>query len=103
MVDIPYRSAIDSLMYLATCTRPDLAASVSELSNFSQNPRIAHWEGVKRVLRYVSGTVGEGLFYRRGAQVEVWGYSDTEHARDQETSRGRSGYVFMSAEVAISW
>ena len=67
---------VHSLMYLATCTRPDLAAAVSELSKFSQNPGIAHWEGVKRVLRYVSGTVGDGLLYKRGAQVEVWGYSD---------------------------
>ena len=59
-------------MYLATCTRPDLEAAVSELSKCSQNPGIAHWEGLMRVLRYVSGTVGEGLLYKRGAQVEVW-------------------------------
>ena len=52
MIDIPYRSAIGNLMYLSTCTRPDIAAAVSELSKFSQNPGVAHWEGVKRVLRY---------------------------------------------------
>ena len=50
MVDIPYRSAIGSLMYLSTCTMPDIAAAVSELSRYSQNPGVAHWEGVKRVL-----------------------------------------------------
>ena len=71
MVNVPYRSAIGSLMYLATCTRPDLSTSVSELSKFSQNLGMAHWEGVKRVLRYVNGTVGEGLLYKRGAQVGV--------------------------------
>lgn len=76
MVDIPYRSAIGSLMYLAICTQPDLAASVSELSKFRQNPKVAHWEGVRRMLRYVRGTVGERLVYKKGAQVEVWGYSD---------------------------
>ena len=38
MVDVPYKSAIGSLMYLATCTRPDIVAAVSELSKFSQNP-----------------------------------------------------------------
>ena len=103
MVDIPYRSAIGSLMYLATCTRPDLSAAVSELSKFGQNPGVVHWEGVKRVLRYLSGTMGEGLLYRRGAQVEVWGYSDSGHAGDKETSRGRTGYVFLSAGAAISW
>ena len=55
------------------------------------------------MLRYVSGTIGDGLLYKRGAQVEVWGYSDSSHARDNETSRGRTGYVFLSAGAAISW
>ena len=96
MVDVPYRLAIGSLMYLATCTRPDLSAAVSELSRFIQNPGAGHWEGVKRVLRYLSGTIGEGLLYERGAQVKVWGYSDSGHAGSKETSRGRSG-------AAISW
>ena len=50
MIDNPYRSAIGSLMYLSTCTMPDIAAAVSELSRYSQNPGVAHWEGVKRVL-----------------------------------------------------
>ena len=70
MINIPYRSAIGSLMYLSTCTRPDISAAVSELSKFSQNPGVAYWEGVKRVLLYVRGTVGKGLLYKRGAQVE---------------------------------
>ena len=55
------------------------------------------------MLRYVKGTVGEGLLYKRGAQVGVWGYSDAGHAGDRETSRGRSGYVFLSAGAAVSW
>ena len=102
MINIPFRSAIGALMYLSTCTRPDIFAAVSELSKFSQNPGVAHWEGVKRVLRYVSGTVGEGLLYKRGAQVEVWGYSDSGHAGDRETSRGHSSYIFLSVGAAIS-
>ena len=64
--------------------RPDISAAVSELSKFSQNPGVPHWEGVKRVLRYVSGTVGEGLLYKRGAQVEVMGYSDSGHATETD-------------------
>ena len=87
MIDVPYKSAIGRLVYLATYTRPDLAAAVSELTKFSQNPGIAHWEGVKNVLRYLSGTVGEGLMYKRGA----WGYSDSRQAGDKETSGGGVG------------
>ena len=103
MVNIPYRSVIGSLRYLATCARLDLAAAVSELSKFNQNLGIVHWEGMKHVLRYLSDTVGEGLMYKRGAHVEVWGYSDSGHAEERETCRGRSGYVFLSVGAAISW
>ena len=46
MAKIPYRSAIGSLLYLATCTRPDLAVVVSEVSKYSQNPGLKLWEGV---------------------------------------------------------
>ena len=90
-------------MYLSTCTRPDISAAVSELSKFNQNPGLAHWEGVKRVMRYVSGTVSDGLLYKRGAQVQVWGYSDSGHGGEKETSRGRHGYVSFSAGTAVSW
>ena len=58
MVDIPYTSAIGSLMYHAKCTRSIPAFSVSELSKFIQNFGIAHWEGVKHVLQNVNGIVG---------------------------------------------
>ena len=100
---VPYRSAIGSLMYLATCTRPDLAAAVSELSKFRQNPNVKHWEGVKMVFIYLKGTVGEGLLYKRGTQVEVWGYADSGHAGDSASSRGRTGYVFLNGGAAVSW
>ena len=102
MVDVPYKSATGSLLNLATCIRPDISAPVSELSKFSQNPGVAHWEGVKRVLRYVSGIVGEGLLYSRGAQDEVFGYSSSGHAGEKETSRGCTGYVFLNAGAAIT-
>ena len=42
MAGIPYRSAIGSLMYLATCTRPDIAAAVSSLSRYNANPGMTH-------------------------------------------------------------
>ena len=51
----------------------------------------------------MSGTVGEGLLYKRGAQVAVWEYSDSSHAGEAETSRGRARYMFLSAGAAISW
>ena len=90
-------------MYLAVCTRPDLAMAVSALSSSCQAPQPEHWEAVKRVLRYVKGTFGEGLGYSPGEDLAVGGYSDANYGSDVETKRGRSGYVFLSGGAAISW
>ena len=103
MADIPYRSVVGSLMYLAVCTRPDLSMAVSALSRYYQAPQPEHWEAAKRVLRYVKGTAREGLGYSPGEDLAAWGYSDASYGSDQETKKGRSGYVFLSAGAAISW
>ena len=63
MVDLPYRSLVGSLMYLVVCTRSDLSMAVSSLIRYYQNPKIEHWKAAKRVLRYIKGSVGEGLAY----------------------------------------
>ena len=60
-------------------------------------------EGVKRVLRYLKGTVNVGLMYEKGADFPVHGYSDASHGDDVDTRKGRAGYVFLSAGAAVSW
>ena len=85
MADIPYRSVVGSLMYLAVRTRPDLSMAVSALSRHCQAPQPEHWEAAKRVLRYVKGTAGEGLGYSLGEDLALWGYSDASYGSDQET------------------
>ena len=103
MALIPYRSAIGSLMYLAVCTRPDIAAAVSSLSRFNGNPGMAHWEGVQHVLRYLQGTSGEGLCYRKDVSTILWGYCDSSHLTQPDTSRSRAAFVILSAGGAVSW
>ena len=103
MLGVPYRSLVGSLMYLAVCTRPDIAMGVSTLSRFCQDPGLEHWEAAKRLLRYVKGSAGEGLLYAYGEDVALWGYSDASYGNDSETKRGRSGFVMMSGGAAISW
>ena len=73
MTLIPYRSAIGSLMYLAVCTQPDIAAAVCSLSHFDANPGRAYWEGVQHVLRYVKGTSGEGLCFKKAVSTKFGG------------------------------
>ena len=94
MLEKPYRSLVESLMYLTTWTRPDLAVVVSELSRFSSNPGKVHWEAAKRVVRYVHKTAKEGIVYQRGEQVAAWEYSDASYGTCPNIMRSRSGYVF---------
>jgi hypothetical protein len=61
MAFVPYRSAVGALMYLMVCTRPDIAQAAGEVSRFLENPEKDPWNAVKRILRYVQGTMNCGL------------------------------------------
>ena len=54
---VPYAEAIGSLIYLSTCTRPDISYAIGILSRYMGKPTKAHWEGVKRVFRYLKHTI----------------------------------------------
>ena len=58
-----------SLMYLAICTRPDLAIGVSTFIRLCQDPGMVHWEATKRLLRYVKGSAGDILLFCKGEDV----------------------------------
>lgn len=60
-------------MYLALCTRPDLSMAVSVLSRYYQNSKMEHWDAAKRVLRFLKGTVGEGLACSPGERTLLCG------------------------------
>ena len=63
MESIPYRAIMGCLMYLACCTRPDIAYAVSVLCRFLNNPGMTHWSAAKRILRYLKGTATIGCTY----------------------------------------
>ena len=98
---VPYREAIGSLMYASVATRPDITFAVSTLSQFLDNPGEAHWEAVKRVFRYLSGTRELALTYGR-ERHELIGYTDANGA-SQEHRRAISGNAFLFDGGAISW
>ncbi|XP_062026458.1 uncharacterized mitochondrial protein AtMg00810-like [Rosa rugosa] len=72
-----YRSMIGSLLYL-TASRPDISYSVGVCARFQVDPKESHLEAVKRIIRYVSGTVNCGIFYTFDTNVEIAGYSDAD-------------------------
>ena len=61
--EVPYLSAIGALMYLAQCTRPDIAFSMNLLARYSFAPTKRHWIGIKHILRYLCGATNLGIFY----------------------------------------
>ena len=63
--EVPYLSTIGGLMYLANCTRPDIAFAVNLLARYSSEPIKRHWKGINNIFRYLRGTSDMGLFYSK--------------------------------------
>ena len=104
MVGVPYREAIGSLLFLAVRTRPDIAVAVSILSKHVQCPRPCHWEGIKRVLRYLKGTMSMGLTYNgEDSSPALKIYCDADWATDPEDRHSRSGVVCFLGKNLVSW
>lgn len=106
-----YRSAVGSLMYLAQCTRPDLAYSVGVLSQHLERPGHEQWKAVVHVFRYLKGTSGLGIVYSGENGNTVAGqrsfqmpqsHVDADWAGDQNTRRSTTGYIFKLAGGPIS-
>ena len=100
-----YQQAIGCLTYAATTTRPDIAAAVGILSQFMSTPSLDHWMGVKRILRYIKGSLHYGLrFYADDNSKDgLIGYTDADWAGDLDTRRSTSGYAFFLGNSVISW
>ena len=102
MESVPFRSAVGSLIYLVTGTRPDIAVAVGEVAKFCNNPGKTHWAAVKRILRYLKGTENHGLLFNPSNDTLV-GYSDADWAGDLDSRRSTTGYLFMIGGVPVSW
>ncbi|XP_074377786.1 secreted RxLR effector protein 161-like [Apium graveolens] len=97
-----YRSLIGSLMYLTT-TRSDIIYDVGLISRFMEQPKKTHWEAGKRILRYVRGTLGDGLYYQKVNDSKVLGYCDSDWAKSVDDSKSTSGNIFFFGSSAITW
>ncbi len=98
-----YQSAVGSLMYLAVSTRPDISYAVGSLARFNSKPTEKHWTALKRVLRYLKGTVNLGILYSKAKSDSCIGYTDSDYAGDTGDRKSISGYVFVFCGGAISW
>lgn len=97
-----YRSLVGCIMYIAVCTRPDIAHAASILSQFNNCHSEIHWRTAKRVLRYLKGTIDYNIVYEKST-LNVTGYVDADWASNHLDRRSYTGYVFKIGAAAVSW
>jgi len=96
-----YRRLVGSLRYLVH-TRPDLAFAVGYVSRFMERPMVEHLQAIKRILRYMVGTLDYGLHYKcASGAMRFIGYCDNNLAGDVDTSKRTSGTMFFLGDCLV--
>ena len=103
-----YREIVGVLIYLVSCTRPELANSVSQLSQCMSHPLHEHLVAAKHVLRYLRGTSDLAITYSSddldvSENNIIKGYADASYGSIPDTRRSVTGYVFFLNNAAVSW
>ncbi|GKB39972.1 retrovirus-related pol polyprotein from transposon TNT 1-94 [Tanacetum coccineum] len=99
-----YRSKIGSLMYL-TSSRPDIVQALCYCARYQARPTEKHLKEVKRIVRYLRGTINMGLWYPKDYDFKLTAFSDADHARFIDTRKSTSGGIKFLVEaeyVALS-
>ncbi|CAN1131585.1 Retrovirus-related Pol polyprotein from transposon RE2 [Linum perenne] len=97
-----YRHIVGSLQYL-NFTRPDLAFAINHVSQYMHAPLDDHWLAVKRILRYLKGTIEYGLLITKSASHSLQGYSDASWASSPRDRKSITGYAVYHGPNLISW
>ena len=86
--EVPYLNAIDTLLYLAQCTRPDIAFLVNLLARFSSAPTQRHWNEIKHLFHYLRGTKDLGLYFSKSNNFSgLLGYTNVGYLSDPHKAR----------------
>lgn len=100
----PYRELLGSIMYTMLCVRPDICYPVSYMGRFQQNPTDQHWQSLKRIVRYLQGTMGLCLEFKRDENAApLVGFADSDWAADNEDRKSVSGFIFKVFNATVSW
>jgi hypothetical protein len=97
-----FKSLVGSLRYL-TCTRPDILYGVGLISRYMETPDQSHLNAAKRILRYIKGTINEGMFYTSSTNFNLVGYSDSDWGRDLDERKSTTGFVFFMGDTSFTW
>jgi histone deacetylase 1/2 len=99
-----YRSIVGGLQYL-TMTRPELSFCVNKVCQYLHAPRCVHWSAVKRILRYVQGTISHGLVLRPSSTRPdlLSAFSDAAWAGNADDRRSTGGFAIFYGGNLVSW
>lgn len=78
-----FRQLVGALQYLSI-TRPDISFAINKLSQFMHKPSQLHWQALKRIVRYLKGTIFHGLLLRRNDSLTLTGFSDVDSGGNQD-------------------
>lgn len=97
-----YRNMVGALQYV-TITRPEIAYSVNKLCQFMHAPKLIHWQAVKRLLRYLKGTITDGLLLTKPKELQLQSYADADWASDTDDRKSTSGLCVYLGSNLITW
>src|SRR5579871_1080763 len=101
-----YRSIVGALNYATMLTRPDIATAVGIVARYMQKPGRLHWLALKRIMKYLKGTVDYGLVFYQGDiandKITIEAYCDADWAGNLDDRKSTSGYVIKLGDTAIS-
>ncbi|GJZ43808.1 retrovirus-related pol polyprotein from transposon TNT 1-94 [Tanacetum coccineum] len=97
-----YRGMVGTLMYL-TASRPDLTFDVCMCARYQAKPTQKHLHDVKRIFKYLRGTVNRGLWYPKDSSIALTAYADADHAGCQDTRKSTSGCMQLLGDRLVSW
>ncbi|GKE74348.1 retrovirus-related pol polyprotein from transposon TNT 1-94, partial [Tanacetum coccineum] len=97
-----YHSKIGSLMYL-TSSRPDIVQAVCYCARYQARPTEKHLKEVKRIFRYLRGTIHMGLWYPKGSGFELTAFLDADHVGCVDTHKSTSGGTQFLGDKLVSW
>ncbi|GKD69794.1 retrovirus-related pol polyprotein from transposon TNT 1-94, partial [Tanacetum coccineum] len=97
-----YRGMVGTLMYL-TASRPDLTFAVCMCVRYQAKPTEKHLHAVKRIFKYLRGTVNRGLWYPKDSSIALTAYTNADHAGCQDTRRSTSGSMQLLGDRLVSW
>nr|GFA11892.1 hypothetical protein [Tanacetum cinerariifolium] len=99
---IDYRSMIGSLMYV-TSSRPDIMFATCMCARYQANPNEHHVSAIKRIFRYLKGTINLGLWYPKDSGFDLTAYSDADHAGCHIDRKSTSGSVQFLGDKLVCW